>query len=120
MTCPKVLAYEKVLKEKKGYYDKTYGITPLFKAGVHCGRVMIAEVGEIKKELAFHGDAINTAARIQSKCNEFGETLLISQILRSQMALDPAITFNLLGSIELKGKSEPVDLYAVHFNPDIS
>jgi len=30
---------------------------------------VVAEVGEIKTEIAYHGDTINTAARIQEQCN---------------------------------------------------
>ncbi|MCW8849789.1 MAG: adenylate/guanylate cyclase domain-containing protein, partial [Melioribacteraceae bacterium] len=55
-------AFSKALKKRSAYYEKEYGIVPEFKAGINYGFVTIAEVGEMKKELAYHGDAINTAS----------------------------------------------------------
>jgi len=37
---------------------------------MNAGVVTVAEVGKYKKEIAYHKDTINTAARIQVKCNE--------------------------------------------------
>jgi class 3 adenylate cyclase len=30
------------------------------------------EVGDIRRDIAYHGDTLNTASRIQGLCNEFG------------------------------------------------
>jgi adenylate cyclase len=35
------------------------------KAGAHVGRVVATEVGTIKSEIVFHGDVVNTTARVQ-------------------------------------------------------
>lgn len=37
------------------------------------------EVGYIKKEIAYHGNVFNTAARIWSVCNDFNKDLLVSE-----------------------------------------
>ncbi len=36
----------------------------------------VLEVGEIKRDISYLGDVLNTAARIQGKCNDYGEDLL--------------------------------------------
>ena len=46
-----------------------YGETPIFNAGMDAGVVTVTEIGDIKRDLAFHGDVLNTAARIQGLCN---------------------------------------------------
>ena len=69
---------ESLIKEKQEYYNSRYGICPKFKAGVHSGSVIVAEVGGSKTDIAYHGDTINTAARIRSMCGELERTLLIS------------------------------------------
>jgi len=51
------------------YYLSKYGRVPVFKAGIHGGKVMALEVGSVKKELAYLGDIVNTTARIQGECN---------------------------------------------------
>ena len=112
--CIKVFfAYDTLIKGKGKYYKDKYGIIPEFKAGLHLGKVMTAEVGEIKKELAYHGDAINTAARIQSKCNEFQKRLLISEAMKRQLEGQHLFDFVGIGDVSLKGKAEPVNLYEV-------
>jgi adenylate cyclase len=106
-------AYSSWLQSKKEYYMATYGIVPEFKAGLHLGKVTVAEVGEIKKELAFHGDVLNTTARIEGKCNEFNQQLLISEPLKSKLEQQHQFTFSDIGSVTLKGKAEQVNLYGV-------
>lgn len=49
---------------------------PEFKAGLSLGLVTVAEVGELKTEFAYHGDVLNTAARIEGYCIEFNKPLL--------------------------------------------
>jgi adenylate cyclase len=39
----------------------------------------------IKKEIAYHSDVLNTAARIQGQCNPMGKTLLISERLKDSI-----------------------------------
>ena len=75
------------LQGKETYYIEKYGVLPQFKAGMHGGTLMAAEVGFIKKEMAYHGDVINTTARIQGECNKYGEQLLISKILNEDLNL---------------------------------
>jgi len=72
-----------------------------------------AEVSKYKKEIAYHGDTINTAARIQGKCNELKQELLISKHLRNDLS-GAGILLDKLGRIALKGKEKDFLLYAVH------
>ena len=106
-------AYDTLLKSKSDYYKKKYGINPEFKAGLHLGRVTVAEVGEIKKELAYHGDVLNTAARIQGKCNDFQKRLLISEAMKTKLEDKDFFDFSVIGDISLKGKAESLSIYAV-------
>ena len=76
----------------------------------------IAEVGTIKKELAFHGDVINTTARIQSECNRLGESLLISDRLLSDIKGSAAYSFSTIGEIDLRGKEEKLSIKAIRSN----
>ena len=65
------------LDSRKDYYKSTYGVQPVFKAGVHVGWVTVAELGVLKREISYHGDTINTAARIEGCCNDLQRDLLI-------------------------------------------
>jgi len=89
-----------------------YECKPFFKAGINAGIVTVTEVGKYKKEIAYHGDTINTAARIQNKCNEFGQELLVSELLKNSLGESPYI-FEKMGDIPLKGKEKEVMIYSV-------
>ncbi|MBO3697420.1 adenylate/guanylate cyclase domain-containing protein [Roseivirga sp. E12] len=104
---------DQLISRSKFYFDK-YGIQPKFKAGLHFGEVTTAEVGEIKREIAYHGDTMNIAARIQEKCNHFEKTLLISEYVHSALDSNGACDFELMGEELLRGKQQGVRIYAVN------
>ncbi len=106
----------KELKKREAHYAKTYNTIPEFKAGIHCGKLMIAEVGTIKKELAYHGDVINTASRIQGLCNSYNVQLLVSQELLERSLITLKYKVELLGDIPLKGKANALLIYSVTEN----
>ena len=101
------------LKQKENYYQEKYNCLPFFKAGLNEGLVTVTEVGKYKKEIAYHGDAINTAARIQGKCNEFKQALLLSENLKNKLDFD-LIKLQKIGNVALRGKGENVLIYAIN------
>ena len=103
----------RIKKKEKLYLDK-YGIVPKFKAGIHGGKLIVTEVGTIKKEIAYHGDVINTSARIQGECNKYNKTLLCSNILLEDIALKPMYKKEFIGDIVLKGKEETLKISTIN------
>lgn len=104
--------FAQLLLKKRDHYQKKYNCMPFFKAGLHAGTVTVTEVGKYKKEIAYHGDTINTAARIQGQCNSLKSELLISESLKNQLS-SSNFTYNTMGSIPLKGKKDNVAVCAV-------
>ena len=105
--------YLDTLSARSAYYEHTYGVQPIFKAAGHVGRTTVAEVGVIKRELAYHGDVLNTAARIQGLCNELGERLLISTGLADRLELSNAYLLRKYPDVQLTGKRESVSVLGV-------
>lgn len=105
--------YDRTLQGRSAYYEARYGLVPEFKAGVNMGPVIVAEVGEIKREIAYHGDVLNTAARIQGKCNDFNRKLLISDHVEKKLVQRGGTVSERMGSVPLKGKLVPLDIYSV-------
>ena len=101
-------AYDAVLRSRRNYYFERYGLVPEFKAALNAGAVTAAEVGEVKKELAYHGDVLNTAARIQQKCNEFGCRLLVAEAMHEYIHTLKRFSSSFVGDIVLKGKTRSV------------
>ena len=75
---------------------------------------MIAEVGSIKKEIAYHSDVLSTAARIQSQCNRLGQRLLISGHVYQKLPSTETFLFREEGSFTLRGKEQEITLYSVN------
>lgn len=106
-------ACKKQFQDRSEYYMTNYGFLPDFKAGVHTGKVTAVEIGEVKRDIAYHGDTLNTASRIQSVCNEFHKSFLASEYLFQKIGTDQSLTIEALGMILLKGKTEKVGIVSI-------
>ncbi len=113
--CVRVLFdFEQALRKRADHYRSEYGLVPEFKAGVNVGPVTAAEVGVLKRDIAYLSDVLNTAARIQGKCNEYGKTLLVSDAVKRLLEREPSsLRFEHLGELALKGKENLIDVYSV-------
>lgn len=106
--------FSRRLDARRDYYQSRYGLMPKFKAGVNIGLATVLEVGEIKREISYLGDVLNTAARIQGLCNTHGENLLISETLRQRLVSVPEeLEINTIGTTKLRGRDKEVRLYSV-------
>jgi len=85
-------AIQKQIRRYSAYYEKRYGKVPGFKAALHGGTIVVSEVGKYKSEIAYHGDALNTTARILSKY----------------------LKTDAMGAWQLKGKQQEVELHSVY------
>ena len=99
--------------KRAGYYETQYGRLPFFKAGLHGGKITAVEIGEIKRDIAYHGDTINTAARIQGLCNTYHKSLLLSKGFTEVDGFDEQFVTVPLGTVALKGRKEAVELVSV-------
>lgn len=106
-------AFRNRIYSKKEFYQEKYGVLPEFKAGLHGGDLMVAEVGVVKKDIAYHGDVINTTARIQSMCNELKASLLISDHLLEALSKKRDYNYIFKGQFTLKGKELQTGLHSI-------
>lgn len=74
--------------------------------GVHAGRVMV------DNEDVF-GDAVNTAARIQGRAG--ADEVMLSASLYDSLPADAGLRATPQGSVELKGKAEPVPIVSLEW-----
>ena len=88
---------------------------PKFKAGLHAGEVTAGFVGQIKRELIYSGDTMNTAARIRSMCNDLNESFILSEDFMMDFHQPHGYQIEKIGTMELKGRIEPVKLFSLKF-----
>ena len=98
------------IESKSSVYEERYGVVPGFKAGIHYGEVVAGEIGILKKDITFSGDVLNTAARLQEKCNEFGVQILTSDDLLSALPEQGLFKKISIGSILFRGKQEKLNI----------
>ena len=98
--------------EKEKYLEK-YGVHPEFKAALHGGNVSVTWIGTIKKEIVYHGDVLNTTARIQDECNKYGQKFLISDYMLQNVELPEYLHSEFVGELQLKGKEKKVKIFGL-------
>ncbi|MEP7375440.1 MAG: adenylate/guanylate cyclase domain-containing protein [Chitinophagaceae bacterium] len=108
-----VIESRRAIQRKADHFRREYNdIVPEFRVGLHAGEVTIGEIGIIKKDIAISGEAMNTAARIRSACNELNQKFIVSKeyfdtgIFKSWQGEN-------LGEVSLKGMDESIELYAL-------
>ena len=109
-------AFQERLRNRKYIYENEFGLVPEFKASLHAGKITVAEVGDIKREIAYHGDTINTAARIQTLCNKYGANFIASDAVKNLFKESKLFMFEFLDETILHGKTEPIKLYSISEN----
>jgi adenylate cyclase len=81
--------------------------------GVNSGLVLVGTMGGGDlTELGVIGDPVNVAARVQDATRELGEALLVTEATRAMLEAEPADLAH-RGSLELRGKAEPVEVYGL-------
>jgi adenylate cyclase len=59
---------------------------------------------------------MNTTARIRSMCNDLNEPFILSEDFMMDFEPPPTYIIENIGTMELKGRSEPVKLYSLKFD----
>ena len=77
--------------------------------GIETGLAIVGDVGGSRKlDYTAHGNAMNTAARLEAANKELGSSICIGPGTASR--LDPA-TLRQIGTLTLRGQSSPVDVF---------
>lgn len=94
-----------------------FGVAPAGRAALHCGPVAVGAVGDAKREIAFLGDTLNTAAKMEKAAGERGLSSVASRDLLDRLRLPPGFVARPLGPVELGGGGRPVELLELVLPP---
>ncbi|GLB49578.1 hypothetical protein Y10_19460 [Neptunitalea sp. Y10] len=73
----------------------------------------MAMVGDIKTEVVYHGDVLNTCSRVQALCKELDSDLLITDTFYKTLNHDDYFNYSIVSNIHLRGKRNLVNVYKV-------
>jgi adenylate cyclase len=86
-----------------------FGVTRI---GVNTGPAVVGNFGGSRRfDYTAHGDAINTAARLESANKALGTRICVASATAGKVG---SIAFLPIGTLMLKGKSQGVDVFAPH------
>ena len=97
-------------RQYEAEFEKLAGRKVGFGIGINCGEAVIGNIGTPKRmEYTAIGNTVNTAARLEGKAAA-GTVVISPEIYRR---LKDRLVVESLGKIELKGISEPQEIYRV-------
>ena len=109
-----IFAIAEALERRRGDYLGAFGAVPELRAALHAGRLIVGEMGDVKREIVMLGDTMNTTARIEQACRDLGRDIIASgAALRAVTALPPGVAAESLGPVALRGKEGEVELFAL-------
>jgi adenylate cyclase len=94
-------------------YEREFGVVPRFRGGLHGGTVTAGELGDLRQQIVFVGDILNTAARLEEYAKRSGLDLVASGALLERLTLPAEVEARRCGELELRGKEKRVDAYSL-------
>jgi class 3 adenylate cyclase len=101
------------IADKAEFYRREFGLVPNFRAGLHAGPVVISECGDSRRQVAYFGDTMNVAARLQEHCKVVGRALLVSGDLLRLVRPGSDLVVEALGPTQLRGRAAAVEIFAI-------
>jgi adenylate cyclase len=90
-----------------------FGAVPALRAALHFGEVIAGEVGDQRRAIVFHGDVMNTAARLEQATRDVGLRFIVSQAALEALGRPSGLELTDLGALALRGRAEPVRAYGI-------
>ena len=108
-----IVAIQQALRDKTAHFERRFNHAPSFRYGLHFGEIMVGELGDLRTEIAFIGDAINTTKRIEDVCRHFNFDVLASSAYLERVSFPEDTRTVPVEAIRLRGKSSPMQLYGI-------
>jgi adenylate cyclase len=104
---------EQALTRAAQDFDRDFGVVPRLRAALHAGPVVTGEVGESRRAIVFHGDVMNTTARIEGVTRDLERQFLVSADALQRLDSVAGFALEDLGLQPPRGRAEPVRVYSV-------
>ncbi|MFH6787136.1 MULTISPECIES: adenylate/guanylate cyclase domain-containing protein [Methylobacterium] len=109
-----VFDFIRTVESEPDVWIARFGALPRFRAALHCGPVVTAEIGLERRKIAYFGDALNTTSRLEGLAKELDVPVIVSGDLLDR--LDPLpgdLHAADLGCRPVRGRKEPLRIAAI-------
>ena len=93
-------------------FRREFGVAPTLRAALHAGPVISGEVGGSKRDIVFHGDVMNTTARLEQATRDLDRPFIVSADALGRLSDTNRYVLEPLGLQTLRGRAAPVEVYA--------
>lgn len=81
--------------------------------GIHTGSLMMGVIGDaLRMDAGVVSDTVNTASRMEGLTKQFGVEIVVSESTLALMQDKDAFRHSLLGRVQVKGRQQPLSVYA--------
>lgn len=105
--------FQKILNDNYAYFIEHYQLTPRFRCSLNDGEVSVAFVGDTKREIAFHGNVLHVASRLESVAKDYDADMVISDSFYHQIKNKQNYDFSVLDNLFLRGVNKKTKAYTV-------
>jgi adenylate cyclase len=106
-------AIRTAMARHRARYEGEFGVVPQFRGGLHGGTVTGGELGDLRQQIVFVGDILNTAARLEEYAKRSQLDLVVSGALLERLTLPAGVEATRCGELALRGKDAPVTAYGL-------
>ena len=106
-------AVDQALQRHATALDRAFGAVPRLRAALHAGPVVAGEVGGSRRAIVFHGDVMNTTARLEQATRDLDRQFLVSGDALDRLVGLEGVAAEDLGFHGLRGRATAVRVYAV-------
>lgn len=107
------VAMREVLVEAAGQFEREFGAVPNIRGSLHFGLVIIGEIGDVKRAIAFNGDVMNTAARLEELSRNVDGGFIASRAAMERFASAPPFAIRDLGQLPIRGRVDGIDVVGI-------
>lgn len=86
------------------------GVELGFRITLHAGPVIVAQVGDQRREITYFGDTINSLSRLDAIAKEAGRDLILTADGWQRCCPVPGVSPLPLGPVTLRGREAPLEI----------
>jgi adenylate cyclase len=107
------VAMREQLSRASSQFEREFGAAPRIRGSLHFGRVIVGEIGDVKRAIVFNGDVMNTAARLEELSRNVDGGFLISRAAMERFSSAPPFTVRDLGRLPIRGRADGIDVVGI-------